>query len=203
VLYERFPDQPEGVLTAMRARLVSREGLRVLADQIEIGTYLMLGRGEEMSGGRNKTSSLADAYEALIGAIYLDSDYATARRIVLMEARTILQEATPDRDLGNPKGALQEILQDYVNQAPAYLVDDADGPDHRKSWTVTAFWQNIALGAGSGTSKRLAEIAAAEDALQKKLWTTAGLPKKTKRPSNFRDGKKLVNKKSKLAKTAQ
>jgi ribonuclease-3 len=81
-LFDHYPEFSEGELTKLRARLVSREGLRVHAESIGLGKYLMMGRGEESSGGRERASALADAYEALIGAMYLDSDYVTVRRIV-------------------------------------------------------------------------------------------------------------------------
>src|SRR3954471_13661718 len=109
-LFDHFPELPEGHLTKMRAQLVSREGLRVHAQNIELGRYLMMGRGEEASGGRERASALADAYEALIGAMYLDSDYVTVRRIVLTEAREHHETLeTAAVDYNNPKGRLQEI----------------------------------------------------------------------------------------------
>ena len=88
-LFDRFPDAAEGHLTKIRARLVSREGLRLLAQALDLGRYLMMGRGEESSGGRERASALSDAYEALIGAIYLDSDHVTVRRVVLHSATSI------------------------------------------------------------------------------------------------------------------
>src|SRR5215210_4999470 len=109
-LFDHYPDAPEGVLTKLRARLVSREGLRLHAQEIELGKYLMLGRGEEASGGRERAGALADAYEALIGAMYLDSDYVTVRRVVLTEAREHLENLVVDELDTNPKGRLQEIL---------------------------------------------------------------------------------------------
>src|SRR6185295_10881190 len=86
-LFDRYPEASEGQLTKLRARIVSREGLKIHALAIGLGRYLMMGKGEESSGGRERASALADAYEALIGAMYIDSDYVTVRRIVLTEAR--------------------------------------------------------------------------------------------------------------------
>src|SRR5215217_6244711 len=110
-LFDRYRDFTEGQLTKLRAQLVSREGLKLHAQAMELGKYLMMGRGEEASGGRERSSALADAYEALIGAMYLDSDYVTVRRIVISEAREHLEDLDLDDASTNPKGELQEILQ--------------------------------------------------------------------------------------------
>lgn len=90
-LFDQFPHLAEGYLTKIRARIVSRDGLRVLAEQLELGRYLMMGRGEEANGGRERASTLSDAFEALIGAMYLDSDFVSVRRVVLTEAREFLR----------------------------------------------------------------------------------------------------------------
>src|SRR5688500_6316101 len=116
-LFDQYPDFTEGHLTKLRAQLVSREGLKMLALEIDLGKYLMMGRGEEASGGRERSSALADAYEALIGAMYLDSDYVTVRRIVLTEARSFLEGLQVETVETNPKGRLQEILQSISPQS--------------------------------------------------------------------------------------
>src|SRR3954469_9464769 len=110
-LYGYFSAEAEGKLTKLRARLLSREALAVHAAAMDLGKYLMMGRGEEASGGRERSSTLADAFEALVGAMYLDSDYVTVRRIVLTEARELLESLDLNTLDTNPKGALQEILQ--------------------------------------------------------------------------------------------
>src|SRR5215204_239511 len=107
-LFDQYQKLGEGQLTKIRARIVSREGLRVLAERIGIGKYLMMGRGEEANGGRERASTLSDAFEALIGAMYLDSDFVTVRRIVLTESRELLEELEIDPPDTNPKGRLQE-----------------------------------------------------------------------------------------------
>ena len=171
-LHDTFPQLAEGYLTQMRARIVSREGLRLLADKLEIGKYLMMGRGEEASGGRDRASILSDGYEALIGAIYLDSDYVTVRRIVLTEARDFIEEIEIDPPDNNPKGRLQELLQAISPQSPTYPIIDASGPEHLKRFIAKIHWAGLELGEGEGRSKKDAEIAAARDALAKQVWKT-------------------------------
>jgi ribonuclease-3 len=169
-LFDHFRDLPEGQLTKMRAQLVSREGLKVHAQAIQLGKYLMMGRGEEASGGRERSSALADAYEALIGAMYLDSDYVTVRRIVLTEAREHLETLEADSPENNPKGRLQEILQSLSPESPTYPIIDQSGPEHEKRFVAKILWHGRALGQGRGRSKKEAEVAAARDALQQQLW---------------------------------
>ena len=169
-LFDRFHDAPEGDLTKLRARIVSREGLRVFALAIDLGRYIMMGRGEEASGGRERPSALSDAYEALVGAIYLDSDYVTARRIVINEAREeleLLDVASPD---ANPKGILQELLQAISSTSPTYPILHQSGPEHAKRFVAKIVWCGLDLGLGEGRSKKEAEICAARDALEKKAW---------------------------------
>ncbi len=169
-LFDHFKTFSEGQLTKMRSRLVSREGLTLHAMRLELGQHLMMGRGEEASGGRERSSALADAYEALIGAIYLDSDYVTARRIVLSEAREDLENLDVDPPEANPKGRLQEILQAISPVSPKYVILDAQGPEHLKHFTARVIWNNTDLGQGNGKSKKEAETAAALEALRQKMW---------------------------------
>ena len=169
-LFDTYPDFPEGELTTVRARLVSREGLRINADALELGKYLMMGRGEEATGGRNRASSLADAYEALMGALYLDSDYVTVRRIVLTETRERLENLSLEDGNANPKGRLQEILQAIAPLSPSYEVVEQFGPEHLKQFVSRILWEGRKLGRGTGSSKKEAETQAARMALEKRLW---------------------------------
>lgn len=169
-LFDTYPDFPEGELTKLRARLVSREGLRINADALDLGKYLMMGRGEEATGGRSRASSLADAYEALMGALYLDSDYVTVRRIVLTETRERLENLSLEDGNANPKGRLQEILQAIAPLSPSYEVVEQSGPEHLKQFVSRIVWEGQELGRGSGSSKKEAETQAARMALQKRLW---------------------------------
>jgi ribonuclease-3 len=169
-LFDTYPDFPEGELTKLRARLVSREGLRINADALELGKYLMLGRGEEATGGRTRASSLADAYEALMGALYLDSDYVTVRRIVLTETRDRLENLSLEDGTANPKGRLQEILQSIAPMSPSYEIVEQFGPEHLKQFVSRILWEGRELGRGSGSSKKEAETQAARMALETRLW---------------------------------
>ncbi len=169
-LFDHHPHLSEGHLTKIRARIVSREGLRELAARLGIGKYLMMGRGEEASGGRERASTLSDAYEALIGAMYLDSDFVTVRRIVLTDARELLESMDLEGPDTNPKGRLQEILQAISPYSPVYRVVDQSGPEHQKRFVSEIVWGEQVLGTGEGCSKKEAETAAARDALQRRLW---------------------------------
>lgn len=169
-LFDRYPEFTEGQLTKLRARLVSREGLKTHAHAMDLGRYLMMGRGEEANGGRERASALADAYEALIGAMYLDSDYVTVRRIVLTEAREILDNLEVESFDMNPKGRLQEILQSISPENVTYPIVDQSGPEHDKRFVAKIVWSGVELGQGEGRSKKEAEVAAARDALGKQQW---------------------------------
>lgn len=169
-LFQLFPKFGEGQLTKLRARLVSREGLQIHAIRLRIGEYIMMGRGEEASGGRERASSLADAFEALIGAIYLDSDFYTAKKIVLSGARDVIEALSLDPIDVNPKGRLQELLQSLSPAGPTYRIVSQRGPEHHKVFKSEVLWNGEPLGSGTGKSKRLAEIDAAKDALKRKLW---------------------------------
>jgi ribonuclease III len=169
-LFRYFCAEAEGQLTKLRSRLVSRETLKTRAAALDLGRYLMMGRGEEASGGRQRISTLADAFEALIGAIYLDSDLETARKFILTQARPDLDQlATEPVDI-NPKGHLQELLQSISPGSPAYEVVSQSGPEHAKTFIVQAVWEGIVLGKGSGPSKKQAETAAAREAMRLKRW---------------------------------
>ncbi len=172
-LFDSYPELPEGELTKLRARLVSRDGLRVNAEALDLGKYLMMGRGEEATGGRNRASSLADAYEALIGALYLDSDYVTVRRIVLTETRDKLEDLSVEDNSANPKGRLQEILQAITPVSPVYEVVEQFGPEHQKQFVSRIVWNGFELARGTGRSKKDAEVQAARLAIDLRSWETS------------------------------
>ena len=185
-LYRRFTDAAEGHLTKSRARLVSGEALAVYAQNISLGEHLMMGRGDESSGGRRRASTLADAFEALVGAIYLDGGLSAARTFVLAQARDGLATVHQQPPLEiNPKGRLQELLQalpfgNNGNAAaprnPTYRIVAQAGPDHAKCFTAHVDWNGLTLGRGQGASKQQAESAAAIDALRAEVWTTVAAP---------------------------
>ncbi len=169
-LYTLFPREAEGRLTKLRSRLVSREALRLHALKLDLGQFLMMGRGEEACGGRERTSTLADAFEALLGAIYLDTDLATAQRFVLALAADDLAQLEAQPVDINPKGHLQELLQAISPRSPIYELLSESGREHEKMFIVRVLWEGVALGEGSGRSKKQAETAAAREAMEAKRW---------------------------------
>jgi ribonuclease III len=130
----------------------------------------MMGRGEEASGGRERASILADAFEALVGAMYLDSNLEVVRRFILDEAHEDIQHLALQPLEVNPKGQLQEILQAISAKSPVYEIVSQTGPEHQKLFIAKVIWDNAELGAGEGSSKKQAETAAALAALRSRLW---------------------------------
>ena len=173
-LYAFFQREPEGRLTKLRSRLVSREGLRRHAEALDLGNHLMMGRGEESSGGRTRASTLADAFEALVGAIYLDSDLPTVRNFILREAGQELAALADNPVDVNPKGELQELLQMISPRSPVYELISQSGPEHQKTFVVQVSWEGVILGQGTGQSKKQAEIAAALEAIRWEKWKEVG-----------------------------
>ena len=169
-LFRKFPDSPEGHMTKLRAQLVSRHALAQFATNLQLGHYILLGKGEEASGGRKRSSTLADALEALIGAIYLDSGYQSASELVLRLFEQGIGLVEESQTESNPKGTLQETLQSMGNEAPRYRITGESGPDHRKVFHAQVLWRNIVLAQGRGMSKMEAEVRAALEALRKKIW---------------------------------
>jgi ribonuclease III len=176
-LYHHYRAEAEGQLTKLRSRLVSRETLKIRAAALELGDYLMIGRGEEASGGRKRASTLADAYEALIGAVYLDSDLETAKQFILTQSEPDLEEVAEEPTDINPKGHLQELLQSISPRSPSYELVSESGPEHDKMFLVKCVWEDLVLGEGSGRSKKQAETAAASDAMKNKIWQKKPAPK--------------------------
>lgn len=173
-LFRHFDEEAEGRLTKLRSRLVSRETLKTYALVLDLGTYLMMGRGEDSSGGRERTSTLGDAFEALIGAIYLDSGMEAARTFILTQAQRDLEQIAEEPIDINPKGNLQEFLQSISSSSPVYDVVSQSGREHEKTFVVAVSWEGLVLGQGSGRNKKQAETAAAEEALQLKRWEKRG-----------------------------
>ena len=169
-LFRNFRIEAEGQLTKLRSRLVSREALRTHAAALDRGRYILMGRGEEGSGGRERTSTLADAFEALIGALYLDGGLDVAKEFILTQTRADLDELAEKPVDINPKGDLQELLQSISPQSPVYELISQSGPEHEKTFVSQVVWEGIVLGQGSGRSKKHAETAAAIEAMQLKRW---------------------------------
>ncbi len=164
-LYERFPDLEEGDLTKLRAALVRRDALSRLAQAIHLGEYLLLGKGEEASGGREKPLNLASVLEAVIGAIYLDQGEDAARRVVLRLIEDELTQVLTRRGETDYKTRLQEVMQSRRHITPTYRLLETTGPDHCRVFTVEVLAGVTVLGAGSGRNKKTAEREAARAAL--------------------------------------
>lgn len=166
-LYEKFPDFGEGPLTKARAQMVNRRTLAAEARRLGLGEHLIVSRGEEVSGGRERQSALADAFEALLGAIFLDAGYEEARAFILRCFRDAFGKPTEIPNLENPKGELQELLQARSVEAPIYEMTYATGPDHNREFECAVFHHGVELGRGRGRSKKEAESRAAVGALEK------------------------------------
>jgi len=164
-LYEKFPSFGEGPLTKARAQLVNRRSLAEQARQLGLGQYLILSRGEEISGGRERLSALADTFEALLGAIFLDGGFDAARVFILQQFGASFGELSAIPTLENPKGELQEFLQATSTEAPRYHVVSASGPDHDRVFECTVHHGGTELARGQGKSKKAAESEAALAAL--------------------------------------
>lgn len=175
-LFARYTEAGEGRLTTRRARLVSRGSLKVRAAALDLGRHLLMGRGEEASGGRQRDSNLGDAFEALLGAIYLDSDLETVRRFILEEMKEDLERLEEEPLEVNPKGQLQELLQAISPRSPSYELLSQQGREHERVFQVQVVWENQVLGEGSGRSKKQAESAAALAALKDQLWVKRDEP---------------------------
>ena len=165
-LYETFPGFDEGPLTKARAKLVNRRTLAEHARRIGLGKHLIVSRGEEMHGGRERPSALADTFEALLGAILLDGGFEPAREFILRQFKEAFGGRPVIPILENPKGELQELLQSVSAEAPQYQVVSATGPDHDPIFECTVHHNGMELARGQGKSKKAAESEAALAALR-------------------------------------
>ena len=168
-LFFRFPEMSEGALTKMRAGIVCESSLVKKARELGIGEFLFLGKGEDMTGGRNKNSILADAFEAVVGAIYADGGFFCARDFILKYLSPIADEILDIYNSGDYKHNLQVLIQKTSPVPVTYIVTDTEGPDHEKIFTVQAVHSEKILGRGSGKTKKEAEQHAAYDSLRSRL----------------------------------
>ena len=164
-LYERYPKLPEGELTRIRAALVCEKTLYLMAQEIDLGAFLFLGKGEDASGGRTRPSVLSDAYEAVIAAVYLDGGLENAVKFIMPRFEQHLQNHMNDmpRDY---KSELQEIVQQNPGERIAYVLVSQSGPDHNKTFTVEVHLNSNSIGSGTAASKKEAEQLAAKEALR-------------------------------------
>lgn len=169
LLFERFPDYKEGDLSRLRSSIVNERELAKLAVQLNLGKYLFLGKGEEFTGGRQKPSLLADSLEALLGAIYLDSDLVRVQSII----NRLFHDYLAVDDLQHPlraldkdyKTQLQEFTQAAFKKTPSYVLEREEGPDHDKTFYMSVLLDERVLARGMGKSKKEAQQLAAERAL--------------------------------------
>lgn len=165
-LFKKMEDSAEGRLTKTRALIVCEDSLAGVARKIGVGQHILMGHGEELTGGRERNSTLADAMEAVIGAIYLDGGYKAARDFVLRKFDDIINEAVEGRLFSDYKSEIQEVLQKSGHNKPiVYEIDREEGPDHDKTFFVHLSYNGRILGKGKGKSKKEAEQSAAKTAL--------------------------------------
>jgi ribonuclease-3 len=165
-LFDLFPLEREGVLSKHRAALANGVFLAQLAREIGLDACLRLGASEESTGGRSRSAALEDAFEALIGAIYRDSDIDQVQRVLRQLYGPLRARLSAVEDIGNPKGRLQELVQPvHGNSAVRYEVTRVEGQDHAREYEVTVFVLDRPLGTGKGSSKKQAEEIAARAAL--------------------------------------
>lgn len=164
LLYEKYPSYTEGDLSKIRSRVVSGANFAKYAEMLGLGEQIRLGKGEESTGGRQRESNNADAFEALIGALYLDAGYEKTFEVVSRLFRDAIEEDDFPRD---SKTQLQEVSQSVFGKTPEYRVLSEEGPQHKRTFTVEVRIPSDLTGTGKGRSKRQSEQSAARDALRK------------------------------------
>jgi len=168
-LFTLLPHDQEGMLTAYRSALVKTTTLATVAQKLDLGTQLFMSKGEEASGGRKNESLLANALEALIGALYLDQGMPAVTEFLKIHLFPLFDEVKEKKLYKDPKSQLQETVQAQGSSAPEYIVIDEQGPDHERQFTVKVMINGIEKGTGTGRSKQLAQQAAAQFVLDHSL----------------------------------
>lgn len=165
-LFDKFSDMPEGVLTDLRTAIVRTESLAQAAARLNLGSFLLLSKGEEASGGRKNKSLLADSFEAMIGAIYCDQGQKTLNKFFALTILPKINQLSLS-ELKDPKSLFQEITQEKYKITPTYKILESEGPDHAKTFRSGIYLGKKQAGTGKGKSKQEAETQAAKDALEK------------------------------------
>ena len=165
-IFHKYPNMPEGELTRMRASLVCEKTLCAFSRELGIGEYLLLGRGEDKNGGRERDSILADAFEAVLAAIYLDGGMKAAKAHIMNTVLRDLEHYSDEDSFKDYKTTLQEINQRNPEESVTYILVDETGPDHNKQFTVAVKLNSNVIGTGTGKSKKQAEQMAAHQALK-------------------------------------
>lgn len=167
LLFKRYPEWPEGDLSRLRASLVDQPRLAELAAQAAIAPCILLGRGEEQDGGREKPSILSDVLEAVLGAIYRDGGFDAVKAVVAQLYAPLLEHAVPESRLGDAKSQLQEWLAAQHRAVPTYELLAEEGPAHDRRFTMSVNLEGERIATGEGRSKKAAQQAAAKAALQR------------------------------------
>lgn len=165
-LFRNFPDITEGELSALRSHIVSAPSCTEFVQKLGCGKYILVGKGEQINAGRSKTSIMADLFEAILGAIYLDGGLEKTRLFFFHHFSPIIEKMVSQPQM-NFKARLQEHIQKTKHQIPHYLVLEESGPDHEKKFVIGVYIMDTLIGTGSGTSKKEAEQSAAKDALER------------------------------------
>ena len=165
-LFSNYPNMPEGELTKLRASLVCEKSLCVFSRELGLGEYLLLGKGEDKNGGRERDSILADAFEAVLAAIYIDGGMDAAKKHIFHTVLRDLERHTDENSFKDYKTVLQEIIQRNPEETVSYTLIDETGPDHDKIFTVEVHLNSNVIGRGCGKSKKQAEQMAAQQALE-------------------------------------
>lgn len=166
ILLKKFAEVREGELTRMRASLVNEASLAALASDLDLGDYISLGKGEEQTGGRDKPSILACAYEAVIGAVFVDNGYEAARDIVIRQFLPLILRGKQTMLQADAKSSLQEMAQAHFGEAPTYHLEKEEGPDHQKVFTVSVHFQGRTHAVATASNKKEAEQRAAALAIE-------------------------------------
>lgn len=169
-LFRTYPDKPEGDLTNFRSAVVNTQSLAETAKELDLGSHLLLSKGEEAGNGRESHYLLANTFEALLGAIYLEFGYSEVQRIVETYITSKVQHIVENKLYKDAKSKLQELAQEVLSITPHYEILEEWGPDHQKTFKVGAYLGKKMVGEGEGSSKQKAEIAAAQSALEE--WET-------------------------------
>jgi len=165
-LFVAYPDLPEGELTRIRAEVVNEAGLTLVGRRLDIGKFLRMGRGELRSGGRDKDSLIANAVEALIGAVFCDGGFEASQQMVLRLFAPFIERSHQRKSGLDYKTRLQEVMQARFGAPPEYRLVNAQGPDHHRHYTIEAWHAGRSIGRGHGRSKKIAAQQAARQALE-------------------------------------
>lgn len=166
ILFSRYPTSPEGELTSIRSALVNYQMLADIAKNMELGDYVFLSKGEAKDAGKAREVILANAFEAVLGAVYLDTGYESAKNFIEKAVMGRLDEVIEKKLYQDPKSLLQEIVQEKLRATPTYSVLSEKGPDHAKIFKVGVFFNGDLIAEGEGASKQEAEVEAAKNALK-------------------------------------